>query len=276
LSEPLEEPIATEPGTILIVDDEENIRAGLQTILSRDGHQVRDAANGEEAIRLLETFDFEVAVVDIRMPGLSGVELLHEIRNRWPAVSVILLTGHGTLETAITAVKEGAYDYLLKPAQPEDIRKIVKKALVEARRRREQDHLLASLQTSLKRLGVLEADSPLAEKTSHSEKKRITIGDLQINLQAYEVRRNDVPISLTPSEFQLLVTLASRPGEVIDYNTLVKMSLDYEAEPWEAKELIKRHIFSLRQKIELKPSSPEYILNVRGVGYRIANFQDSD
>jgi len=83
------------------------------------------------------------------------------------------------------------------------------------------------------------------------------------------VRREDELIPLTPSEFQLLVTLASRPGEVIDYVTLVRLALDYEAESWEAKELIKRHVFALRRKIERDPSSPKYILNVRGVGYRL-------
>ena len=65
------------------------------------------------------------------------------------------------------------------------------------------------------------------------------------------------------------MTLAARPGQVVDYVTLVQLALAYDAEPWEAKELIKRHVFSLRQKIEADPSSPQYILNVRGVGYRL-------
>jgi DNA-binding response OmpR family regulator len=72
----------------------------------------------------------------------------------------------------------------------------------------------------------------------------------------------------------LLLTLAERAGEVVDYITLVQLSLDYQAEPWEAKELIKRHVFSLRQKIEPEPSAPRYILNVRGIGYRIATTRE--
>jgi DNA-binding response OmpR family regulator len=100
--------------------------------------------------------------------------------------------------------------------------------------------------------------------------RTITTGDLHIDLAAYEVRRGDQVLSLTPSEFQLLVNLASRPGEAIDYVTLVRQTLDYEAEPSEAKEPIKRHVFALRQKIEPEPSSPCYILNVRGIGYRLA------
>jgi len=263
-----------EPGKILIVDDEANIRRGLRAILIKDGHDVQDVAGAQEALPILETFPCEVAIVDIRMPGMTGDQLLPEIRARWPAVSVILLTGHGTLETAMTAVKEGAFDYLLKPAQADEIRQAVASALVEARQAKEQDQLFASIRGSLERMGQL----PASERSKQSalgaeleEKRYLNAGDLVIDLHAYEVRRDGEPIALTPSEFQLLVALASRTGQVIDYITLVRLSLDYDAEPWEAKELIKRHIFSLRQKIEPEPSAPRYILNVRGIGYRLAS-----
>ena len=257
-----------EPGKILVVDDEANIRAGLKAILTKDGHEVKDAASGEEAMPLLEVFPCEVAIVDIRMPGMPGVELLHEIRARRPFVSVILLTGHGTLETAMAAVKEGAIEYLLKPAQPDLIRQAVSTALASARRNRQQALFMESLRTGMQRLGELPPPSSPAPIPLH-ERKAINVGDLHIDLQAYEVHREDELITLTPSEFQLLVTLASRPGEVIDYVTLVRLALDYEAESWEAKELIKRHVFALRRKIERDPSTPQYILNVRGIGYRL-------
>jgi len=114
-----------DPGKFLIVDDETNIRTGLKAILTRDGHQVMDVGSAEEALPVLETFPCEVTIVDIRMPGMSGLDLLNKIRTRWPAVAIILLTGHGTLETAMRAVKEGAHDYRIKPAQPEAIRQAV-------------------------------------------------------------------------------------------------------------------------------------------------------
>jgi len=260
-----------DPGKILIVDDEINIRTGLKAILTRDGHQVMDVGSAEEALPVLERFPCEAAIVDIRMPGMSGVDLLHEIKSRWPAVAVILLTGHGTLESAMQAVKEGAHEYLLKPAQPDAIRQAVDSALAASRRRREETFLFQSLRTSLERMEQLPAEpgQPTGAPGALSS-RTITAGDLHIDLAAYEVRRGEQPISLTPSEFQLLVSLASRPGEAIDYVTLVKLTLEYEAEPWEAKELIKRHVFALRQKIEPEPSNPRYILNVRGIGYRLA------
>ena len=264
----------TGPGRILIVDDEENIRTGLRAILLKDGHEVNDVGSAEGALRLLETFSCEVAIVDIRMPGMSGVELLHEIRSLWPFVAVIMLTGHATLESAMKALKEGAQDYLLKPAPPDAIRKSVADALVAARRQREQAQLMSSLRTSMERLGQIPASpTPTGSEPANPE---IIIGDLIIDPQAHQVWRDNQPISLTPSEFQLLLTLSERSGRVIDYVALVQLSLDYVAEPWEAKELIKRHIFSLRQKIEPEPSTPIYILNVRGVGYRVAADRDLD
>ncbi len=258
---------ATAAGRILIVDDEKNIRHGLQAILNKQGHEIKEAASAEEALQTLTTFDCEVAIFDIQMPGMSGIELLTAVREQWPHIAVIILTGHGALDSAMTAVKAGAHDYLLKPAQPDAIHKTVTEALAAARRRREQDHLLTTLRTSLQRLEEL----PQPENIPFAVKEdNIRVADLFIDCKAHQAYQNDAPLSLTPSEFNLLVALAAHAGEVLAYIPLVKMTLDYEAEPWEAKELIKRHIFALRKKIEPDPSSPQYILNVRGIGYRLA------
>jgi DNA-binding response OmpR family regulator len=270
-------PSGVEPGKILIVDDEANIRKGLRAVLLKDGHDVRDVAGGDEALKTLETFACEAAIVDIRMPGMSGVELLQEIRGRWPTISVVLLTGHGTLETAMAAVKEGAQDYLLKPAQPDTIRQTVTAALTASRQRREQARFLDSLRSGLQRLENPPAgDAPAREEflVQQASSHIISVADLEIDIQAHAVSRDGKPISLTPSEFQLLVALGSRAGQVVDYVTLVQLTLDYEADPWEAKELIKRHIFSLRKKIEPEPSAPRYIVNVRGIGYRLTAPRD--
>jgi DNA-binding response OmpR family regulator len=257
-----------DPGNILIVDDEVNIRHGLRAVLAKEGHKIQEAASAEEALSLLATFPCEVAIVDIRMPGMSGTELLATVRKRWPDIAVILLTGQGTMSTAIAALKEGAHDYLLKPSQPEAIRQAVAEALASARRQREESHLLDTLRVGLQRLEELPSSPPTA-MSGTEEQSLIVAGDIRIDQQAYEVRKNGESLSLTPSEFSLLVVLAENLNHVVDYLTLVRLGLGYEAQPWEAKELIKRHIFSLRQKIEPDPASPRYILNVRGVGYRL-------
>jgi DNA-binding response OmpR family regulator len=257
------------PGKILLVDDEANIRKGLQAILQKDGHEVRTAATAKAALSLLTEFEAETAVLDIRMPGMQGSELLGALKQRWPYMAVIMLTGHGSLHTAITAVKGGAFDYLLKPAQPDDLRQVVAQALIECRRRREQAALLTNLQSGLQRLQTLPATSPL-DLPAATTNSRLQINDLVLDRATHELCRGDQTIALTPAEYEVLLVLAERGGTVVDYATLVKLALGHQLETAEAKELIKRHIYSLRQKIERKPQEPVILLNVRGVGYRLA------
>jgi DNA-binding response OmpR family regulator len=259
----------TDTGRVLIVDDEVNIRAGLRDVLAKDGYVVKEARGGAEALTTLETFECDAAIVDIRMPDMSGIELLEKIRARWPSIAVIMLTGHGTMETAMVAVKKGAHDYLLKPARSEAIRESMATAVAASRRRVAEAHLLESLRVGLSRLED-PAAVHAAETPSSVEARQLLVGDLHIDLGSHEVRRDGALVHLSPSEFKLLVTLASRPGEAVDYSTLVESGLGYEAELWEAKELVKRHIFAMRHKIEPDPTAPRYILNVRGVGYRLS------
>ncbi|RMG96635.1 MAG: DNA-binding response regulator [Chloroflexi bacterium] len=259
-------------GKVLVVDDEPNIRNGLQAVIRSDGHVVQVAGDMTEALACLEGFSCDVAVVDICMPGQTGIELLGVIRERWPYVSVVILTGQGTLETAISAVRGGAMDYLLKPAAPAVIRRTVQKALAKSRQRQEQARLLDALREGLHRLEMLPADG---EEVERREKRpyfgnHIQVGDIHIDLAAHEVQVGGQQISLSPSEYRLLVTLANHVNQVLDYVTLVAEVLQYDAEPWEARELIKRHIFTLRQKIEPDPAHPRYIHNIRGIGYRLS------
>ncbi|GAB4278546.1 MAG: response regulator transcription factor [Candidatus Promineifilaceae bacterium] len=258
------------PGKILLVDDETNIREGLKATLQKDGHDVRGVASADAALALLSEFDAEVAVLDIRMPGMKGTDLLTAIKAQRPCLAVIMLTGHGTLESAITAVKEGAFDYLLKPAKPNTLRDVVMRALTVTRRQREQAALLETLQIGLQRLQQLPATTPPNHPAHVPDANILKTGDLVINRATYEVQFAGKVLSLTPTEYTLLLALTERGGAVIDYVTLTKVVLAYEAEPWEAKELIKRHIYTLRQKIEPQPDQPHFILNVRGVGYRLA------
>jgi DNA-binding response OmpR family regulator len=256
-------------GRILLVDDEVNIREGLKAVLQKDGHEVRDAASGAAALALMPQFDAEVAVLDIQMPGMMGTELLVALKEQRPFLAVIMLTGHGTLETAITAVKEGAFDYLLKPAAPDTLRQTVQQALLAARRQREQATFLETLQNGLQRLQQLPASDTPAQPPPPAN-SLLRVGALTLNRATYEVWRDEQLLALTPTEYNLLLTLAEQSGAALDYVTLAKRVLNYEAEAWEAKELIKRHIYTLRQKIEPQPERPQLLLNVRGVGYRLA------
>jgi DNA-binding NtrC family response regulator len=109
------------PVKILIVDDEKDFVEMFSLRLTRQGEKVSVAYSGQEALDLLEKTKIDVVILDIRMPGMDGIETLKKIKSSYPLVEVIMLTGHGSTETAVEGMKEGAFDYLMKPADFEDI-----------------------------------------------------------------------------------------------------------------------------------------------------------
>lgn len=116
-------------GNILIVDDEKGIRDGLKLFLKREGHLMFTAEDGKEALEILEKNDIDLVISDLRMPHINGDELLAFIKRDYPGVKVIILTGHGTVENAVEAMRNGAYDFLIKPLNLEKLGLIVKRAL---------------------------------------------------------------------------------------------------------------------------------------------------
>jgi DNA-binding NtrC family response regulator len=110
---------------ILIVDDEDNIRQGLTDALQGQGYEIEQASSGESALEHLRTGAFHLVLVDLVMEGMDGIEVLREIKNRWPGTEVVIITAHGSIETAVRALKEGAYDYLTKPINIKRFRSFV-------------------------------------------------------------------------------------------------------------------------------------------------------
>jgi DNA-binding NtrC family response regulator len=104
---------------ILVVDDEEDFLETLVNRLNRRGMSAEGALSGREALKMMEEKEFDVVVLDVRMPGMDGLEVLREVKNRWPFVEVILLTGHGSVESGIEGMRLGAFDYVMKPADLE-------------------------------------------------------------------------------------------------------------------------------------------------------------
>jgi DNA-binding NtrC family response regulator len=134
---------------ILIVDDEENVLALFKRILEKKGYDVRYASTGEEALDKLETELFDVVVTDLKMPGMSGLDLLTKGRALNPSVPFIMLTAFGTVNSAVEAMKEGAYDYLIKPVDTEEFKLVVDKALELHRLQREVARLRSQLELDL-------------------------------------------------------------------------------------------------------------------------------
>ena len=257
-------------GNVLIVDDDINIRDELRGMLGKDGYEIRDAGSGGEALQVVQSFACEAAIIDIHMPDMQGTELLHELKSLRPYLAVILLTEHSMLPTAITAIEEGAFNYLLKPVKPEKLRQAVSEGIAVTRLQYQETQFISSRRDHFQQPETLPNGADMASEMPRTRTTTMyQIGDLLIDDRAHKVQCAGEEVVLTPSEYDVLLILAQRAGEVVDYVTLVKLGLKFDAPAWEAKDLIKRHIYTLRQKLEPEPNEPHYIHNVRAIGYRL-------
>ncbi|MGH2451920.1 MAG: ATP-binding protein [Candidatus Limnocylindria bacterium] len=123
------EPDVLGPRRVLVVDDEESVVTTMQAILEMDGYDVDISTNGREALRRLEEKEYDLVLTDLRLPDLTGTDILAEVRKRWPDSVTVLLTGFASLESAVLALREGAYDYLVKPCAVEELRATVRRGL---------------------------------------------------------------------------------------------------------------------------------------------------
>lgn len=115
--------------TLLVIDDEKNIREGLAADFEMDGYDVKIAANGDEGLEFLSKGDIDLVITDLRMPGTSGEDVLKKVTREMPGIPVIVLTGHGSIDAAVSAMQDGAYDFLTKPLNLEHLELVVKRAL---------------------------------------------------------------------------------------------------------------------------------------------------
>jgi DNA-binding response OmpR family regulator len=252
---------------ILVVDDEPVIRETMAEVLNTEGREIVTAASGEEALALLQNESFDLMLLDLIMPGLGGLQVMEKARAIAPDTVVIMLTAHGTLSSAIQAMRHGAHDYLLKPASAPRIMASVEEGLrrrQETLRRRE---LMRQMEKAIKELATGELSLSTAEPEAERPVRFLQARDIVVDLQRQVVLVRDAPVNLTPTELRLLTTLMQRPDEVIGARELVQEVQGYDCDESEARAIIRVHIRRLRKKIEETPEDPRYIINVRGVGY---------
>jgi PAS domain S-box-containing protein len=139
---------------LLVVDDEESIREGAKRILTRMGFDVHMAANGEAGLKIVQEKDVDIVLLDLKMPGIDGMEVLHRIKEKHSRVLVIVITGFATLETAIEAMKRGAYDFIPKPFEPDQLRIVINRARETIRLRTEAEKLEIEKSRTLSDLGM--------------------------------------------------------------------------------------------------------------------------
>lgn len=230
---------------VLVVDDENTLRHFLRLNLQEQGYQVAEAADGQSALQLINQRHFDVALVDLRLTDMDGLEIVRHLRQVAPETSVIILTAYATLDSAIEALRHGAHDYLTKPFNTAD--------------------LLTSVADSIARQS---AEPPIPPQ---SREQILEVKDLKLNQANRQVTRNSEIINLTPTEFDILATLLAQPNVAMDAITLIKHVRGYEATEADARAIARVHVHRLRQKIETDPANPQYVLTIAGGRYLISS-----
>jgi two-component system phosphate regulon response regulator OmpR len=223
--------IGEEPAHILIVDDDDRLRSLLKRYLAENGYRTSVAADGARAKELLSGVDFDLLILDVMMPGLSGFELTEKVRAA-SNVPILLLTARGLPQDRIEGLERGADDYLSKPFEPREL---------------------------LLRVGSLLRGARPAVR----ERQTLKFGGCTFSPSRGELRRDNKLIKLTSGELALLRALAQKPGEAISRTALAEQTSAM------MERSIDVQVTRLRRKIEDDPRTPIYLQTVRGVGYAL-------
>jgi phosphate regulon transcriptional regulator PhoB len=223
---------------ILAVDDEQDILELLSYNLQKEGFDVSTSTNGEEALTLIRENTYNLILLDLMLPGLQGMELCKIIKSseEYSFIPIIMLTAKSEELDKVLGLEMGADDYITKPFSPRELTARVK--------------------------AVLRRSGEKAEK-----EKIITISDLEINTDTYQVKKRGSPVKLSATEFNLLLFLVQRKGRVFNRDML--LDAVWKDESFVEPRTVDVHIRRLRAQIEDDPSHPVYIKTRRGIGYYV-------
>ncbi len=220
---------------ILVVEDEASLVLTLTDRLRAEGHEVEAAMDGEEGWELSRSGSWDLLVLDIALPGRSGLDICRDLRQQGIDTPVLMLTARSQLTDKVVGLKLGADDYMTKPF--------------------EMMELLARVEALLRRSARSLAGSGA-----------FVFGEVRVDFRRAEVRRHAEPIDLTGLEYKLLAYLIEHRGQVVSRDELLDKVWGYDATP--ATRTVDVHVASLRRKIEPNPTKPRHILTVHGMGYR--------
>jgi DNA-binding response OmpR family regulator len=233
---------------VLVVDDDDVGRMTLSEILHLEGFEVAEAEGGRAALERLREGGFDVMLLDLKMPDLDGVAVLEQAAELSPDTEVIVFTAHGSMESAIKAVRHGACDYLLKPTGTQEILATVRRA-AERRAQKAQARVAIG--------GVTPSDLPA----------ELDLPGLRLDVDRRWLQGGGQGVELTPAETRLLLTLYRRRGSVVTCDELVGEVQGYPVESWEAPGMIRPLVSRLRDKLKQAGGNPDCIGTVRGSGY---------
>ena len=224
---------------VLVVDDEVKIRELLRTYLEREGYQVGEAGNGDDAIHEFGLNKYDIVILDLMMPGMDGWEVCRELR-KVSFVPIIMLTARGEEIDRVLGLEMGADDYVVKPFSPREMVARVK--------------------------AILRRNDAQRQQNQHSDGE-IVLGNLVVRPEKREVKAAGKVVQLTPKEYQLLYIMASSPGKVFTREHLLEKIWGYDF--YGEARTVDTHVTRLREKLAKSDTENHYIATVWGVGYKI-------
>ncbi len=228
--------------SILVVDDEPSFREGLRHALKQEGFLVHLAADGEEALEVWRAHKPDLVLLDVMLPRMSGIDVCREIR-AVDQTPVIMVSARNEEIDAVVALEVGADDYVAKPYRVRE--------------------LVARMRTVLRRTM---ATAPGANDDG-ADDVVLEAGEIRLDRERHEVTRNGEPVQLPLKEFDLLALLMANKGLVVTRQTLIDRvwGYDYVGDT----KTLDVHVKRLRAKVEPNPDTPELIVTIRGLGYKL-------
>ncbi|MDO5454210.1 MAG: MtrAB system response regulator MtrA [Corynebacterium sp.] len=223
---------------ILVVDDDHAISEMLTIVLESEGFESIAVNEGTEAVPAFQQHQPDLILLDLMLPGMNGIDICRAIRQE-SSVPIVMLTAKTDTVDVVLGLESGADDYMTKPFKPKE--------------------LVARIRARLRR-------------TEGTPNEMIEVGDLSIDVAEHTVKRGDEEISLTPLEFDLLLQMARKPGQVFSREELLENVWGYRHAS--DTRLVNVHVQRLRAKIEQDPEEPQIVLTVRGVGYKTVKPED--
>jgi len=221
---------------ILVVEDEEFIRSGLQECLEMEDYLVETAEDGEDALLKADEFLPHLVLLDVMMPKKNGFDVCRVLRKKYPSMVIIMLTAKSEEVSKVTGLNIGADDYVTKPFSTLE--------------------LLARVNAFFRKLAIAESPADFAEISEFN--------GIKLDFKKYEASKNGEPLELNAREFQILHLFCKRMGEVISREDLMQL-IDSSTN----SRTIDNYMVKLRQKIEDDPENPKLILSIRGMGYKL-------
>ncbi len=231
-----------EANRILLVEDDKEIREGIEIFLKSQNYIVFQAEDGVEGLKVLEKEEIHLAIVDIMMPRMDGITMVVRLREKWD-IPVIFLSAKSEEVDKIMGLNMGADDYITKPFTPME--------------------LLARVGSQLRRYKRF---MERLEKQEPENGKIYRIGGLEVNEETIEVMADNGPVRLTPMEFKILLLLIKNPGRVFSAEEIYQRVWNERAVNTDT---VMVHVRNIREKIEVNPKEPKYLKVVWGVGYKI-------